>query len=196
VGPANAGRSTVVAKLAARYAATGTRVAILTIVPARPGVPVMADRAFESLDVDVRYATNTGEALDAVDAFAEHDLVLVDTPGATYLDDDVRSQVQACLLAIGVDDVHVVLPLATSGRAARSIVDTFRPLGANRMVVSRIDESRHAGEILNFGFRLGLPMTFLSDGRRVPDDIRAASARAIADRILPAAGSHRATTED
>lgn len=184
VGPAHGGRTSVVAKVAARYAQTGMRVGILSIVRAEPGVPVMAERAFEQLDAAVRYAADPGQAMDAVHAFAELDVVLVDTPGGTYLDPDTFAHVQSCLLAIGVDDVHVVLPLATSGREARSIVDTFRAMGANRLVVSRVDESRFVGQVLNFGFRLGLPMTYLSEGPRVPEDLRAVSAREVADRIL------------
>lgn len=184
VGAANSGKTTVVAKVAARYAESGMRVGIISIVSADPGVSIVADRSFSDLDVDVRYAATAAQALEAVDAFDRHDLVLVDTPGATYLDPGTYQQVQTCLMGVGADDVHVVLPMATSTREASSIVERFRPLGANRMVVSRIDESRWIGEILNLGFRLSLPMTFLSDGPDVRGDLRAANAREIAERIL------------
>ncbi|MCW2921917.1 MAG: GTP-binding signal recognition particle G-domain protein [Thermoleophilia bacterium] len=184
VGAANAGKTTVVTKVAGQYAAAGMRVGIISIVSADPGVSIVADRSFSDLDCDVRYAASSAQAIEAVNAFDEHDLVLVDTPASTYLDSATYQQVQTCLMAIGADDVHVVLPMATSTREASSIVERFRPLGANRMVVSRIDESRWIGEILNLGFRLGLPMTFLSDGPNVTGDLRAASAREIADRIL------------
>jgi flagellar biosynthesis protein FlhF len=190
VGAANAGKTTVVAKVAGRYAEAGMRVGVVSIVAADPGVSIVADRSFSDLDVDVRYAASAAQAIEAIDAFDQHDLVLVDTPASTYLDSAAFHQVQTCLMAIGVDDVHVVLPMATSTREARSILDRFRPLGANRMVVSRIDESRWIGEILNLGFRLGLPMTFLSDGPDVHGDLRAASAREIADRILSTDTSH------
>ncbi len=190
VGAANSGKTTVIAKLAARYSESGMRVGIVSIVSADPGVSIVADRSFSDLDVDVRYAATSAQAIQAIDAFDDHDLVLVDTPGATYLDTATYQQVQTCLLGIGPDDVHVVLPMATSNREASSIVERFRPLGANRMVVSRIDESRWIGEILNLGFRLALPMTFLSDGPDVRGDLRAANAREIADRILSTDTSH------
>ena len=190
VGPAHSGRTSVIAKVATRYAQTGMKVGVLSIVNAQPGVPVMAEPAFADLQAEIRYAISPSQAMDAMDAFAEHDVVLVDTPASTYLDPDVRGLVQSCLLAIGTDDIHVVVPLATSGREARSIVDTFRPIGANRLVVTRIDESRYVGEILNFGFRLGLPMTYLSDGPTVPEDLRAASSREITDRILQTEPKH------
>jgi flagellar biosynthesis GTPase FlhF len=186
VGASSSGKTTVAAKLAAGYRAAGLQVGILSIIAADPNVAVMGDSRFSQLDVDVRYAATPEQAAQAAEAFAGHDLVIVDTPGTTYLDPATFAQVQACLAGIGVDDVHVVLPLATSSREARALVDAFRPLGANRLVVSRLDESRYIGQLLNFGFRLGVPMTFLSDSPRLSGDLKAASAREIAARILPA----------
>ena len=184
VGPAHGGRTTIAAKVAARYAATGMRVGIISIVRPEPGVPLMAERAFSGLDADVRIAADVAQAMSAAEELQGHDLVLVDTPAGTYLDPDTNAVVRSCLMAIGIDDVHVVLPLATSAREARSIIDAFRPLGANRLVIGRIDESRYIGEILNLCFRLGLPMSFLSDGPAVPDDLRTAGSSELAEQIL------------
>ncbi|MCW2924618.1 MAG: flhF, partial [Thermoleophilia bacterium] len=186
VGASSSGKTTTVAKLAHGYRAAGLQVGIVSIVSNDPGAALAADNRFKGLDVDVQYAATPDQALHAAETLSAHDLILVDTPGSAYLDAGTFAQVEACLAALGVDDVHVVLPLATSSREARALVDAFRPLGANRMIVSRIDESRYIGQLLNFGFRLGLPMTFLSDGPRTNSDLRAASARDVANRILPA----------
>jgi flagellar biosynthesis protein FlhF len=190
VGASSSGKTTVAAKLAHGYGATGLHVGILSIVSPDPTVALMGDPRFNGLNVDVRYAASPEQAMHAAEAFAGHDLMIIDTPGSTYLDPATFAQVQACLAAIGVDDVNVVLPLATSSREARALVDAFRPLGANRMVVSRTDESRYIGQLLNFGFRLGVPMTFLSEGPRITGDLCAASAREIAERIVPAHDRH------
>lgn len=185
VGGAGCGKTTIVAKVAQSYRNAGMQVGVISIVGADPNVAVVGDQRLQAVDADVRYAATPEQAAQAAEAFEQHDLVIVDTPGATYMDRGTYAQVQACLDALGVDDVHVVVPLATSSREARSLVDAFRPLGANRLIVSRLDESRYIGQLLNFGFRLGVPMTFLSEGRRIPEDIRAASSREIAERILP-----------
>lgn len=184
VGASSSGKTTVVSKLAAGYVAAGMRVGILSIIAADPSVALMADPRFQGLDVDVRYAATPEQALHGSEAFAGHDLLLVDTPGAAYLDREAFEQVQACLATIGADDVHLVVPLATSSREANALVEAFRELGANRLVVSRLDESRYVGQLLNFGFRLGLPMTYLSRGARANDGLEVASARSITDRIL------------
>jgi len=185
VGATSSGKSTMVAKLAHGYRAAGVQVGIVSLVSAQPGIAITGDPRFQGLDVDVRYAATPDQALHAIDTLSAHDLVLVDTPGSAYLDPATFDQVQRCLATLGVDDVHVVMPLATSSREARALVDAFRQLGANRLIVSKVDESRYIGQLLNFGFRLGMPMTFLSEGPRVHTDICAASARDIAARILP-----------
>lgn len=184
VGASSSGKSTVVAKLAKTYVDSGLRVGVVVILPNDPHAAVMQDQRFTSIGADVRYVTSVQQAQAAAGTFDHHDLVIVDTPGSTATDHGVFAHVDACLRTLGVDDVHVVVPLATSSREAAHTVDDFLPIGANRMIVSRVDESRYFGQLLNLGFRLGLPMTFLSDGPHIPEDLRAASAREIASRIL------------
>ncbi|MCW2926502.1 MAG: hypothetical protein JWM86_470 [Thermoleophilia bacterium] len=188
VGGANSGKTTVVTKVARGYASIGMRVGVISIIAAEPGVALRTSDQYRSIDttVDVRYAATVDQALDAAAAMEDLDLVLVDTPAGTYLDPDVQGQVKSCLDAIGVDDIHLVLPLATSQREAGALAEAFRAFGVNRMAVSRIDETRYFGEILNLCFRLGLPMTFLSEGPAEGSDLRVAIAREVAERILPA----------
>jgi flagellar biosynthesis protein FlhF len=110
---------------------------------------------------------------------------MIDTPSAAYLDHTSMQITAACLAVARVDETHVVVPLATSVREAESVIRHFQPLHVNRLAVTKLDESRYAGQLLNFGFRFGLPITFLSDGPQIPEDLRAASAREIAELIVP-----------
>ena len=84
-----------------------------------------------------------------------------------------------------VSDVHAVVPMSTSPREARSVVSRFDLLSVHRLIVSKMDESAYVGQLLNFCFRLNLPISYLADGPAVPADIRAASAREMAETILP-----------
>jgi signal recognition particle GTPase len=185
VGASSAGKSTVCAKLAHTYRAAGMQVGIISIMSGEPTRALATDSAYQHLDVDIRYAATPDQARQALETMSAVDLILIDTPGAAYLDAEVHEHLGTCLSAIGVDDVHVVLPLATSSRESRTIVDSFREIGANRLLISRIDESRYLGQIVNFGFRLGVPMSYLSHGPTVDDAVHAASARELAERILP-----------
>ncbi len=191
VGPANAGKSAAIERIALRYAETGLGVGVISIVQLdESAITVVVDRTFDGTPVEVRHVATAEQAAAAMDELASCNVVLVDTPTATYLDATTFERVQSCLQAIDVDAVHVVLPLVTSTREARAIVDAFEPMGVDRLVVSRVDESRYVGEILNLCWRLQLPMTFLSEGPAPLGDVRAASSREIADRILSVDMSH------
>lgn len=188
VGPSGAGKSSVAAKLAEGYQrGVGMRVAVISVLagvhahpPAHAHDPLLAHPG-----IDLQFAADVDQMLTALRRVQDRELVIIDTPSAAYLDRAAATSVAACLAVAKVDEVHAVIPLATSLREAESIIDHFRTLSVNRLVVSKLDESRYAGQLLNFGYRLGLPITYLSDGPGIPEDLRAAASEEIAALIVP-----------
>lgn len=190
VGPSGAGKSTTVAKLAEGYMrGSGYRVGVISIsVAAESNAAshsIAADPLLRRPNLDVRFVSSPEQMKAAVDHMHECDLIMIDTPSTAYLDQWAMQITAACLAVARVDETHVVVPLATSVREAESVIRHFQPLHVNRLAVTKLDESRYAGQLLNFGFRFGLPITFLSDGPQIPEDLRAASAREIAELIVP-----------
>lgn len=188
VGASGSGKSSVVAKVAESYSRqVGMSVGVISIVPLGGGSDMQGDPLLTRPELDVRFVSTPEQMLAVIERLREVDLVLVDTPSSAYLDDEAFAAVARCLATAHVDEVHAVIPLATSLREAESVVEHFRPLGVSRLTISKLDESRFAGQLLNFGFRFGLPITYLSDGPRIPEDLRAASAGEIANLIVPSA---------
>ncbi len=188
VGPSGAGKSTMAAKLADGYSAVaGLKVGVVCILTGRndDASRQNSNPLMSRSDLDVAFAANAEQALIALQKFQDRDLVLIDTPSSACLDVESRNLVSTCFAAMGVDDVHLVLPLSTSLREAVSLHEHMRNLGTNRLVLTKLDESRFAGQIINLCFRLGLPITYLSDGPSIPADIHAAGARAIAGLVIP-----------
>ncbi|MBC7644922.1 MAG: hypothetical protein H7123_07330, partial [Thermoleophilia bacterium] len=189
VGASGSGKSSVVAKLAEGYAASGLSVGVVSIIAGANTSSQIAAHANDPLirrgTMEVQFAADVDQMIAALQRFDGRDVVLIDTPSSTYLDAASFNAVSRCLAAVRIDDVQVTIPLATSVREAESVVQHFQPMGVQRLIVTKLDESRYAGQLLNYGFRFGLPMTFLTDGQRVPDDIRAASATEIAELIVP-----------
>jgi flagellar biosynthesis protein FlhF len=189
VGPSGAGKSSVVAKLAEGYSRlSGLKVGIVSILGEREIVnrkELRDDPLLRRPHLDVRFVTNPEQMIGTLEKMNEADVVLIDTPSSAYFDLETFRLVCQCFVSARVDDVHAVIPLATSLREAESVVEYFRGTSLNRLIVSKLDESRYAGQLLNYGFRFGLPITYLSDGPRIPEDMRAASAREIAELIVP-----------
>ncbi len=189
VGASGSGKSSSVAKLAEGYTQSGMRVGVISVIAGSTSTANLAAHANDPLvrrgTVDIQFAADPTQMITAVERFSDRDVVLIDTPSSAYLEPAAFQALAACLTAVRIDDVQVVVPLAVSVREAESVVDHFRPLGVKHMIVTKLDESRYAGQLLNFGYRFGVPITFLSDGPRVPEDIRTASAREIAALIVP-----------
>jgi flagellar biosynthesis GTPase FlhF len=188
VGASGSGTSSVVAKLAEGYISTGLSVGVVSIIAGTSRTAIAAqanDPLVRRGTLDVRFAADPEQMIAAMEYHDHCDVVLVDCPSSSYLDAAAYATVARCLGSVRIDDVQAVVPLAVSVREAESVIDHFRPLGVRHLVVSKLDESRYAGQLLNFGFRFGLPITFLTDGPRIPEDIRAASAPEIAALIVP-----------
>jgi len=189
VGASGSGKSSVVAKLAEGYAGSGLSVGVISIIAGANTSSQIAAHANDPLirrgTMEVQFAADPEQMIASLQRFGQRDVVLIDTPSSTYLDAASFNAVSRCLAAVRIDDVQVTIPLATSVREAESVVDHFQPMGVQRLIVTKLDESRYAGQLLNYGFRFRLPMTFLTDGQRVPEDIRAASATEIAELIVP-----------
>lgn len=189
VGASGAGKSSIVAKLAEGYISTGLRVGVVSVIAGVAGRTQISAQANDPIvrrgTLDVRYAADAEQMMIALEHFADRDVVFIDTPSAAYLDSEVYASVMRCFAGVRIDDVQVVVPLATSVREAQSIVDHFRPLGAKHLIVSKLDESRYAGQLVNYCYRFGMPITFLTDGPRIPEDVRAASAVEIAALVVP-----------
>jgi flagellar biosynthesis GTPase FlhF len=187
VGPSGAGTSSTVAKVAERYAKCGLRVGVISVIAGTPrGALAHAnDPLLRRGGLDIQFAADVDQALTAVERLADRDLIVIDTPSSACQDTAACSAVSACLAAMRADDIVLTLPLATSVREASAAAERFRALSVSRLGITKIDESTYIGQLLNFGFRLNVPISLLSEGPAVPEDLRAASSQEIAERILP-----------
>lgn len=147
VGPPGAGKTTTVAKLAARFALKGTPVSVISLDTVRAaGVEELA--AFTRLlGLDLRTATSPTELKAArADCLAGYP-VLIDTAGLNPFDDAEVREWQGYRDAV---DAEVVLVLAAGLDAseAREIAEACRPLAPSRLITTRIDAARRLGGML------------------------------------------------
>jgi flagellar biosynthesis protein FlhF len=93
--------------------------------------------------------------------------------------------VASTLGAVAAHETHLVLPLGLAPREAEAAVARFGRLGADRLLVTKTDEARFAGPLLELAVRTGVPLSYVGEGPLVPGDLRAADGGSIAARILP-----------
>lgn len=175
VGPTGAGKTTTLAKLAARAQLEhGRRIGLVTIDTYRIGAVPQLGAYADILRVPLEVAHTPEELSHALARLNNRDIVFIDTIGRSPLGGGVDGLVPF-LATAAADEVHLVLSAPTrpadSIRAARS----FARLVPNRLVVTKFDETDDHSSVAAVARATGLPLTWLGIGQEVPDDIEEAT---------------------
>jgi flagellar biosynthesis GTPase FlhF len=180
VGPTGAGKTTTLAKVAARARLDhGQRVALVTIDTYRIGaVPQLASYA-DILGVPLSVAHTAAEAGDAIARAEDADFVFIDTTGRSPLGSGVDG-LKPFLEAAAPDITYLVLSAITRTRDALRAAASYSRLTPNALCVTRLDETDDYQSLTEVAHTTGLPLAWLGVGQEVPDDIREADAASMA----------------
>lgn len=186
VGPTGVGKTTTIAKLAAKFCLRhGNRhLALLSTDSFRIGAQEQLYNYGRILDVPVRNASNPDELNHALHAFADKRLVLIDTAGMGQRDRKLTQKLG--LMTDGNHPIKTLLTLsATTQRAALShAIEAFgaaRPVAA---VLTKIDEAAELGGVISGLLAARLPLAYVADGQRVPEDIHIARATTLVSQAV------------
>jgi flagellar biosynthesis protein FlhF len=173
VGPTGVGKTTTVAKLAARFALRHgkRRLALVSLDNFRIGAHEQLMTFGRILGVPVHFTGDADGLRRYVDQLADKALVLVDTAGVGQRDGRLEEQL-APLAAMG-EDVRILLTLAanTQRRALEEIVQRFARFQPSAVVLTKLDEAVTLGAALSVLLRGSAPLAYATDGQRVPEDI-------------------------
>ncbi len=186
VGPAGVGKTTTIAKLAARaFYEYGRGVAIVTLDTFRVGAVEQMRRFAQLIGVTFEVAHDV-ESFQRFLASCREDIVLVDTPSRAPSDTVALRRLTECLNSITSRESHVYLTVPASLRARDldRIVATYRDVRPTGLVVTKLDETDVTGGAVCASLRARLPFAFLCDGPRVPEDVHEASAQQVLDRVF------------
>jgi flagellar biosynthesis protein FlhF len=184
VGPTGAGKTTTIAKLASRFAeAHAPRdVALVTTDTARIGAREQLYGFGRQLGIAVHEA-NSGTDLDQLlERLKDYKLVLIDTAGVGPRDRTLASQLQWLRAAPKVSTL-LVLPANTSFGDMDEVVRRFSAANLQGVVLSKLDETGRFGTALSVAVDHRLPITWVTDGQDVPEDLHRASAANLVLRL-------------
>ena len=194
VGPAGAGKTTTIAKLAAHFALRQRRrVAILSIDMHRVATHDQVRRYGDLIRVPVYVAQTLRGVREALNAAQTHELLLIDTPGCSRAEHGRLARLAALLRSARPDEIHVVMPATLTPATQRHVADTFRRVGASRLLLTHLDELVGLGVLLEALQSCDLQLSYVSNGQSVPADLSPECAREIAQRLAPVANSDRRT---
>ncbi len=182
VGPTGVGKTTTIAKLAARFCLRhGNRhLALISADSYRIGAQEQLQNYGRILDVPVRSVTTPEELSNTLHGFSDKRLILIDTAGMGQR--DLKLTERLGLLKTGNHPVKSLLTLsATTQRSALShAIRAFSTVKPTGVVLTKMDEAASLGGVLSALLEARLPLAFVTNGQRVPEDIQVARA----DRLI------------
>ena len=190
VGPSGVGKSTLIAKMATRFGVAARRPCqIFSLDADRIGAAEPLRLVAGVLGVGFRLLEDASMLSPALDSVRDRDLVLIDTPGFGRDEQDAATRLAQSLNCRLEVDVHLVLPASMKLRDLDRIARTYKAMNPAKLIFTRLDETDQLGTAIETAVSLGLPVSFLSNGPRVPEDIEPANAAQLARRIfLPVSG--------
>ena len=172
VGPTGSGKTTTCAKLAAKLALGRDRkVGLITLDTFRIGAVEQLRTYARILDAPLEVVFAPEEMRRALKRLAHCELILIDSAGRGYQDETSVQRLGAFLSEADVDETHLVVSLATDVDDARAIFAAYRMLGYNRLIMTKMDETRRPGKALAFMEAAGVTPSYISTGQNVPDDV-------------------------
>jgi flagellar biosynthesis protein FlhF len=187
IGPTGVGKTTTIAKLAARAKINEQRkVGLITLDTYRIAAVDQLEKYAEIIGLPLSVASRPAELEAAVRAYRAEgvDFVFVDSAGRSHRDEPKMAELKEFLSVIPEAEVHLVVSGTTQARTIDSVVERFAPLGFHRVILTKIDESGPLGAVAASLIRMGKPVAFITDGQNVPDDIMSGDPERLADLVL------------
>lgn len=185
IGPTGVGKTTTIAKMAANYLSTfGGKIALITIDTYRIAAIEQLKVYGEIMRLPVEVVIKPEEVGQALQKYSDYDLILIDTAGRSPRNtDDLQEMATFLDPSHGIEN-HLLLSSVTRERELMETINRFSILPIRSFIFSKIDECDQLGTIVNIHTKNSTPISFLTNGQRVPEDIIAPNPATIANLIM------------
>jgi flagellar biosynthesis protein FlhF len=199
VGPTGVGKTTVLAKLAVRWALLhGTRdLALIAGDSMRMGAHDQLQSLGQLLGAPVYPLENFSELPHLLRRLSERRLLLIDTAGSSQRDAHLAGRLATLAASGNALETALVLAASTQAGAVAETVARFAPAAPASCVLTKVDEAASLGGTLSVLVRARLPISYVSEGQRIPEDLRPARAlELVSSAVQLAEASGAAADED
>ena len=185
VGPTGVGKTTTIAKLAAHFRLREKRqVGLITVDTYRIAAVEQLRTYADIIDLPMQVVSTPREMREAVERMAHLDLVLLDTAGRSPSDEIKIQELKSFLTEAAADEVHLVLSSVTGAGTLERTAQRFATVGVTSLILTKLDEAMSLGNLLPLLRSSKLPLSYLTDGQNVPDDIAPAERGRLVRRIM------------
>jgi flagellar biosynthesis protein FlhF len=185
VGPTGVGKTTTIAKLAANFRLREKRrVGLITVDTYRIAAVEQLRTYADIIDLPMHVVSTPREMREALRQLAGLDLVLMDTAGRSPRDEVKIQELRAFLAEAQADEVHLVLSSVASASSLARTAERFAVAATSHLILTKLDEATGLGSLLPTLRTSGLPLSYVTNGQNVPDDISPADSRQLARTLL------------
>ena len=173
VGPAGMGKTTTLAKLAARYVLKygAQNIALVSMDSFRIGAQEQLKTLGRILNVPVTHLDPGQSLAQALEPLVRKRVVLIDTAGLQASDPALRLQLES-LAGRGIKARnYLVLATTSQKQVLTAAYHSYKRCGLAGCILTKLDETASLGEVLSLAISHELPVAYLTDGPRIPDDV-------------------------
>jgi flagellar biosynthesis protein FlhF len=185
LGPTGVGKTTSIVKLAANFSIKQKKkVGIINTDSYRIGAQEQLRTYADILDMPVKMIYSNDELEDALAEMEDRDIIFIDTAGKKPGDEAQHEDISGILTVAEPDDILLCVSLATSFSSMREIIDAYGFTDDYRLLVTKLDETKFRGMLLNLIWYAKRRVAYVTTGQTVPDDIEPLDPEAIAGELL------------
>jgi flagellar biosynthesis protein FlhF len=185
VGPCGAGKTTTLVKLAVVHGLTARRpTQVLSMDTSRVAASEQLRSFAGILGVGFQALETTRALAQALEEHRNKDFIFIDTPGFGPRDMEDAAELAEFLAGRPDIDVHLALTASMKSADLSRVVDRFEIFRPRKLLFTRLDETEAFGPLFNEPARTGKPLSFLTAGQRIPEDLEPASEQRVLDLVM------------
>lgn len=186
VGPAGMGKTTTLAKLAARYVLKygAQQVALVSMDSFRIGAQEQLKTLGRILGVSVTQIDPGQSLLQAMAPLSKKRVVLIDTAGLPGNDPALRLQLESLAAPRIRAKNYLVLAATSQSQVLKAAYHSYKRCGLAGCILTKLDEAASLGEVLGLAIGQQLPVAYVADGPRIPDDLQVPRSHQLVSRAV------------
>lgn len=174
IGSTGVGKTTTIAKLTAEYVMNRKKkIALITADTYRIAAVEQLKTYAEILNVPLEVVYSEKDLCVQIEKWKEMDHIFIDTAGRSHKNTEQMKEIEQLLRAIPIKKVYLVLNVNTNYKDVKCIVDQYKTfVDSFNLIITKLDETDEIGNLMNIVSYANSPITYITNGQNVPDDIK------------------------
>lgn len=187
VGTTGVGKTTTIAKIASKLYVQGSKVALFTSDTYRIAAAEQLRSYANIMNVPFRIIYTIEDFEEGLEAFSQFDYILVDTVGHSHKNEELKADMKKFIdfsKEKAETEVYLVLAASTKMKDLIYISDSYSEISDYRLIFTKLDETYTFGTIFNLRMHTNAPLSYVTYGQNVPDDIDVFKPQQIVKKLL------------